>query len=1596
MSTRLSVADLLPETDYAIQVRAVGDDGRVSDWSLRLLFTTISDAVLPATPQNVTWVVSGDSFHGEWDAVTQNNDGDIIPITRYELELVGSAQSRLVAVPPTTDAKVKFDLDFAQNVALWGTPQATVSMRVRAVDNKELKSAWSSPTLNATNGAPAAPASITGDPLVDAINVSWAKGTDADISSYILQVSTTGVGGTYSTIYTGTNNQFTHSTTQFATDHWYRVYSVDKFGTSSASATTIAAAVRPKSAFTVDAIAPPAPATVTTTTGFDATKQNSYLNIAWTASAASDLAGYDIRWSTDATNWEYRRVNNDVLATRIENVVPGTAYYTAVRASDWTSNNSAWTNAGTYPITTTADTSAPSTPSTPTASVGTQKIQVVHDGLKAAGGAMEADVDYYQVFASTTNGFTTYNSTTMLGTIQNGPAIIETFNIPASSGSGTTETWYVKVRAVDKAGNISPASAQATAAVGLILTANIGDAQITNAKVNDLSASKITAGTISAQTINIGSTGVLNIDSTGIIKSNNWSAGTAGYRLTNTALEINNGSIAAGALNIQTSPNIVPPAYADFEFSPDYYVGKIVSTNTVSTIVSSQKRYNNQSLQVVSNAINSTVYLGANIFTPTEIQIPPLTTVTYIVSFWAMQSAGAAQTIGPRIQLKTASSVVAVNGAANATLTVDGVWRRYTTTFSITSANGATGGAALWFQHTLGTGITYFIDGIQLERQIAAITTASDWTPPGSTSIDGGAIRTGAIRSNTDLTINAITLPTWSIDLAGNAQFGNAFIRGNTIVGFDVAEADLSYIKSYNYNEGATGWIIRSDGVAEFRSVAVGSFPGSALEEGTVGAEVFKSTSILTSEIVVTGSIHTIGEMGEDIGIDYGGFHVLGPYGVPVTNKALSASVATLTTIENHGFTIGNKLVIGGMGAPFDGVYTVETIPSNTTFTFTIPGSPSDVTSVAATGLAQSNSTATNIVRPELITFPTDGTNPNIISGVLSAETLIVNNGATFRGTSAVERGAKIIINAAVVKPTSAPTMTQTYNPTYLVEPVLDYREYLGSPFGICKGHNGNWFVVNNGFPYIRVVEYTQTGQYVGTVKSELKLFQNTESLYMGITYDATNSRYHLLRRNTGGVTSNDRVEFVETFNTSWALQSSYTIQTDVGNNNGWNGSCSGWDHVNNRLIYAFHDGTNLKYLAFGMTAGAPTSTVANNTVTGAGAITFPKFIARVNTLDGSSNDRFIVKQSSYGTSAYTKYFCVFDGATLAHQTNEEWDAANGTTIYGGYYDTTRDRILSLSSPVEVSEYQSGDSNWSGAGNSTAYRHIGYTWYDAVGTTHETDLSSRAKVSLKKRAALKVTIAPIPVGSAGADDPTKARIYVAASTNGTEPVLTNPVSTNWHLRETIDYPATSAIITPDAAPSGGQPPYTGNNGFAALIPDPGQIISSTGNSYWKGDDTAQFYSLILKSGTDVNASAGNRPPLIIGNYIIGGTITTHLRIDGNEIQAMATDSTTGSLFLNNSGGSVKLGANGTGINAINFDTGTFSTGGGNGSFTVTHGLGGTPITAVACIGGTGELAYRCSVTALGSSTFTVVVTNSSTNAAAANGTSIQIRWIAIR
>ena len=110
--------------------------------------------------------------------------------------------------------------------------------------------------------------------------------------------------------------------------------------------------------------------------------------------------------------------------------------------------------------------------------------------------------------------------------------------------------------------------------------------------------------------------------------------------------------------------------------------------------------------------------------------------------------------------------------------------------------------------------------------------------------------------------------------------------------------------KLYVYS--GTGWVSRQD-------TAISAAQTTANGKNTV----YYSTSVPGSTVNIAG----------DIWWKYG-------FTRAISNKALTSNIATLTTSSAHGLSVGAQVKISGINSTFNGTYTVDSIPTTTTFTY--------------------------------------------------------------------------------------------------------------------------------------------------------------------------------------------------------------------------------------------------------------------------------------------------------------------------------------------------------------------------------------------------------------------------------------------------------------------------------------------------------------------------------------------------------------------------------------------------------------------------------------------------------------------------------------
>jgi hypothetical protein len=822
------IRELDPGQKYIFQARSKSASGKTSAWSTAFEHITTSDTIAPNPVTSLTWDCIDTSFVATWiKPVTDSNGKPLKDFKDYKITLTADAQTVVYFVQ-----QEKFDFTLEANRNSFGSakPEIDITVQVRDLTGNLSNGV----TDSAANVVPSDVTGLIAEGTVNGITLTWDQISDNDLKYYQVYMSTSGAGftpGLSNIVYTGLATNFVLPSTNYVT-HYFKVRAVDVFDQGSVNYATANAV--PDSSSSVDLTPPDDPSGVTVST---TSTEDGYasLLVEWSPVVSSNLSDYIVRYSVDEVIWIYVTIPAGQEDAIINGLQPDIDYYVQVAAMSYANVKSDFVNATPYPITSAADTTAPSQPSAPSVSTTTLAAQVSHDMTKQGGGDLETDVDYLEVHASVSSGFTP-NNTTLRGTINTAGQGIDVSGLFYFPSTDSTSDLYWKVIAVDRAKNKSIASNQSNSVPGLILNANIGNATITSAKINDLEAHKITAGTGIINDLLIKST--LTIDTAGHLQSTNWNGTDTGYKLDTNGLTIYSGTISAEALLLQDSANVMPPAFADFEFNEDYYqsdgtintvVWSSVGTGITVDIVETGQKFGNKCLRILNGAItNPTVH--DLIFAPSglsatgvNIDVSP---GTYIFSGYFKKNGSVDALLKFGFYPESGSAIVSSNFTVSSTS-----WTRFEAQLVIPSGITKMKAYLEFGPATANTGYDMLIDGLQVERKMTGATTAGPWKPPSKTVIDGGQIVTGSIRSNAMSSV-APTQPAWSINTAGNMQIGDALVRGSITVGSTTAPQNLipdqftsfENTSSY-YHDGSN--VQNSD---NFQAVNLSATPNTKLE----------------------------------------------------------------------------------------------------------------------------------------------------------------------------------------------------------------------------------------------------------------------------------------------------------------------------------------------------------------------------------------------------------------------------------------------------------------------------------------------------------------------------------------------------------------------------------------------------------------------------------------------------------------------------------------------------------------------------------------------------------------------------------------------
>ncbi|GAA0705417.1 hypothetical protein GCM10010193_70610 [Kitasatospora atroaurantiaca] len=204
-----------------------------------------------------------------------------------------------------------------------------------------------------------------------------------------------------------------------------------------------------------------------------------------------DLQEWRQPFAAPTGHWDIAYVAWGTTTVQLQDLAPGVGYDVQIRAVDKAGNAGAWS--GTTTFIATADNIPPSTPAAPSVAGSRIALQITHTLGKATGGTynLESDLHHLEIHVEYEPTFTP-SPTTLKGKVSATAGMIQA-QIPVVTTVQVeeTSTRYVRVVAVDIAGNKSAPSVAASATALLI----------DDAHISDLTVTKVTAGTISADWI---------------------------------------------------------------------------------------------------------------------------------------------------------------------------------------------------------------------------------------------------------------------------------------------------------------------------------------------------------------------------------------------------------------------------------------------------------------------------------------------------------------------------------------------------------------------------------------------------------------------------------------------------------------------------------------------------------------------------------------------------------------------------------------------------------------------------------------------------------------------------------------------------------------------------------------------------------------------------------------------------------------------------------------------------------------------------------------------------------------------------------------
>lgn len=886
---RIVVPNLKPASNYYLELQGVSGT-EVSPWSRKFSIATNAYSTAPNTPTGITWATAGDSFQAEWNAVTTNVAGKTVPIVRYEMELVASGMTKFVSVIPQTSSgsKVSYNLSFAANAALFGTAQGSITMRVRAVDNLDVKSAWSAPLL-AEYLIPDPPTNAIVEELNEAIKLSWtAPANMLNVTGYRVYVGATAgfTPNPSNRIYQGEGTTTTYVTGTFSL-HYFKIRSYSKYGTESTDLTAQGTPVNP---YLVDTTAPSVPTGLAVTT--DRTGSIAKANLTWSFNATlpdnEDIQAFVIKWYKAGEASKYSLEYTDKTSRTLSIPLPEaySDYIFQIAAVDFVANYSA------YSPTVTLSNSVPGPPVAVTgltASTGMDNIQLSWTA-SASGDVIHGG--FYKVTVATDAGFTTGvlnyqtgNTNISVSGLTSGVTyyyrVIATDSTAQDSsavtGSATTDAFPIP----DPSDGSPPASSPTptvTPGIGYLFLSWL---PVTN---NDPVTYEIhvsvtsgftpnpgtKAGEIQGTVANLRNTAggtplaygttyyvkIIAKDVDGAAAASAQGSGTPA-KLTNsdsslviTAADVQTGTLGASIITLGTGGIIQSSNWTGAADSPGFQITQnsiIMRSGTISAGVLESGSSITANLNVTGNmtisssgTIKSTNYVantsGFSLSaTGLDIRTGTIAVGTLIGGTISSQTI----TLGAGGAMIVDSTAVIRSNNWNGSSTG---WQLSSTGLTVYGLNATLAASNIIGDTVSGRNLTVSSGGSISSSNWNGSSTGWQIAGTGFTmfngTISGTSITTNALTSLSNDPVTGLAL--FSINNGGYATFSGARIYGNTILG----SATSNFIQSNTFNLGSNGWKMDGAGNAWFNSATItGTVTGSSFDTAASGERIVMSSA---------------------------------------------------------------------------------------------------------------------------------------------------------------------------------------------------------------------------------------------------------------------------------------------------------------------------------------------------------------------------------------------------------------------------------------------------------------------------------------------------------------------------------------------------------------------------------------------------------------------------------------------------------------------------------------------------------------------------------------------------------------------------------